>query len=80
MARSKDARKYIIVTKTPRYTFWYTDIGSVVEPNDERFEEERDKTFWLINKEDEETVGRFSVKSAPKWVMAIYNQLVDNGT
>lgn len=75
MARSKDFRRYIIVTKTPKYTFWYTRDGSLVEPNDEKFEEKRDKTFWLFDKKNGEEIGRFSVKSAPQWIMEIYNIL-----
>lgn len=77
MSRSKDFRNYMIVTKTPRYTYWYTDHGSLIEPNDEEFDEKRDKTFWMFEKGSGEFVGRYSVKSAPQWVMEIYNILTD---
>lgn len=74
MARSKDFRKYMIVTKTPNYTFWHTDDGELVEPNDVEFTEDRDKTFWMFEKSGE-FVGRYSVESAPQWIMEIYKIL-----
>lgn len=77
MGRSKDFRKYMIVTKTPNYTFWHTDSGQLVEPNDVEFTEERDKTFWMFEKDTGELVGRYSVKSAPQWIMEIYGILTN---
>jgi hypothetical protein len=73
--RSRDFRKYVIVTKTPNYSKWFVEED--VDNLEVDFSEDRDKTFWLFVKSTGELVGRFSVKSAPKWVMQIYDILTN---
>lgn len=75
MARSRDWRNYLIVTKRPKYSFHSYSNGLDVSRH---FKEDRDKTFWIYDVRNGELLGRYSVESAPHWIMEIYSILVDN--
>lgn len=70
MARSKDFRKYVIVTKSPKYKYFHTDGNFDTSEIEDNFDESDDKTFWMFTKKGE-LVDRYSVKSAPQWVLEI---------
>lgn len=74
MARSKDWRNYLIVTKRPNYSF-HSHKGDL--DVQEQFPEDRDKTFWLYDVRSGDLVGRYSIESAPLWIKEIYNILVE---
>lgn len=78
---------YIVVMKAPSYTFSYYNNSYQTTTNAEELTSEartaifgevppetEDKTFWLVSK-DGSYIRRFSIESAPKWVMDIYNKL-----
>ena len=72
--RVKNRKKnYQIITKRGLYEYRHLDEDGV---SIEHEKEGLDKTFWVKDL-NTGSVKRFSVYSAPKWVMEIYYHLVN---
>lgn len=69
MGRSRYPQDYNVILQ-------YTVQVEYTEDNIDSKKLEHDKTFWLVSK-DKTFNRRYSVESAPKWVMRIYNYYVD---